>query len=698
MAHASPRAAWLVGAALIALSAPASSQNFQIPQNFGSGVYREDPASALGRYLRVITANPRDLEALTGAGRAALQVGDAQAAIGFYARAEAISPRNGRIKAGLGSALVLLNQEQAALKYFDEAVSLGVPEADVASDRGLAYDLRGSAKRAQRDYGIALKRGDDAETTRRLALSMAISGDGNGALVLLDPLLRKQDTAAWRARAFILAMNGDPAAANKAAEAVMPAATAAGFAPFFRKLPSLRPGEKAAAVHFGNFPGEGRPMRIDDLFNQAEVAARVALENTPRSPIDAGQVDASQGAFGRLAQRADGEGQLAAKLGARPPATVRTVAVSTPRPNAIFAPRTSPAPGVAASQPRAVPPATSALPSTSGYRGAAVSPSRLATVLTPVVTAPAASIPVATANAPPVSVPTIAPPAPASAASTPAPAPGFGSPVVPAPVEPRPAPVATTPASTRLADISATVQAAASAPIVQTVDLPASTAPTSEPLPAPLPAPAPAALALPPAAAGSTASGPPVLPPAGQRLGEVRQVLAATTSTAAPFETASLARTVATPPPAPQPKVEIAVAAPPPAPKPKVEIALAVPPPAPRPKVEAVTPKPAEPTPASAAPAATEGTESRVWVQVAGGADTSAFAFEWKRLKGKAPDLLSTQTAWTTPLKATNRLLVGPFGSEKDAQEFVNKLATKGISAFAWTSAKDQAIAKLASR
>ena len=122
-----------LGGALFA-SPPAAAQIVQGTPNFGSGtVYREDPATALGRYLRMVTASPRNLEALTGAGNAALQVGDAQAAIGFYARAESIAPRNGRIKAGLGSALVQLNQEAAAMRYFEEAVSLGVPEADIAS-------------------------------------------------------------------------------------------------------------------------------------------------------------------------------------------------------------------------------------------------------------------------------------------------------------------------------------------------------------------------------------------------------------------------------------------------------------------------------------------------------------------------------------------------------------------------------------
>ena len=91
-----------------------------------------DPVEALSRYLRMLAANPRDLASLTGAGRAALAVGDANAALGFYARAEEISPRNGRIKAGLASALVQMEQPRTALKLFDEAVALGVPAGEIA--------------------------------------------------------------------------------------------------------------------------------------------------------------------------------------------------------------------------------------------------------------------------------------------------------------------------------------------------------------------------------------------------------------------------------------------------------------------------------------------------------------------------------------------------------------------------------------
>lgn len=663
-----PRPGLWLGAVLAGVTAPATAQILQATPGtgFGSaGVYREDAATALGRYLRVITASPRNLDALIGAGRAALQVGDAQAAIGFYARAEQISPRNGRVKAGLGSALVLLNQEQAALRYFDDATNLGINEAEIASDRGLAHDLRGSSKRAQRDYAIALKRGADDETTRRMALSMAISGERDAAMALLDPLLRRQDTAAWRARAFILAMTGDTAGANRAAESVMPASLAAGFAPFFRKLPSLRPGEKAAAVHFGLFPGEARPMRIDDLFNQAEVAARVALENSPRSATDAGVVDRSQGALGRVAARAaDGEGQLAANLTPRVPEQ-RLAAVSTPRPNAVNIPTS-----------RAVTPPVVRQPAASTL-GRALSSVTVAPIPAPVP--PPVSVPnpvpsVAAAQSLPNSAQTVSTAGTTRvmdvAAPTSTPVPGFGNASPIAFPTPRPAPVVAEPPASRLADISSTVREIARDPVVRAAELPASSVPASSSVPI------------------GTTQGLPARP-----AGDVAAAATVTNEVARP-----VVATTVVPPPS-TPKVEVATAAiaqtPPPASRPKVE-APVVKVAASRPKVE----MPAVRAPVvNAAVADTKGGEaSRIWVQVAGGADEKAFPNEWRRLKAKAPELLTTQAAWSTPLRATNRLLVGPFETPRAAQDFVNKLAPKGITAFAWTSPDGQAIAKLAAK
>jgi hypothetical protein len=108
-------------------------------------------------------------------------------------------------------------------------------------------------------------------------------------------------------------------------------------------------------------------------------------------------------------------------------------------------------------------------------------------------------------------------------------------------------------------------------------------------------------------------------------------------------------------------------------PKAKVE-----PKPKPKPKVD----------PAKAEPA-------RHWVQVAGGADVKAFPKAWKAAVAEAPAEFRGKQAWTTPLRFTNRLLVGPFKTPAAAQDFVNAIRKKGVEAFAWTSEAGQKIEKL---
>ena len=223
---------------------------------------RGDSAEALSRYLRVLAADPDNVGALSGAGRAALDVGDVDAAMGFYARAEDRSPRDGAVKAGLAAALVQTGDARGALRFFREAIELGVPAAEIAADRGLAYDLRGDPRRAQADYQLALRTHPAAETMRRLALSQAIGGDRAAALATLDPLLRKQDVPAWRARAFALAMTGDAAGAGAGIALVMAQPQAEAMRPYLARLAGLKPADKAAAVHLGRFPRDRKAAQM----------------------------------------------------------------------------------------------------------------------------------------------------------------------------------------------------------------------------------------------------------------------------------------------------------------------------------------------------------------------------------------------------------------------------------------------------
>ncbi|WP_426265584.1 SPOR domain-containing protein [Sphingomonas sp. LHG3443-2] len=219
----------------------------------------ETPEAALARNIRLIAINPRNYDAQLAAGRAALRLGDPQAAIGFFGRAEEINAAHWAPKAGQGSALAQMGEAQAALGLFEQAQALGATQSLIALDRGLAFDLMGMQPQAQNDYRAVIAGPDQAEARRRLALSLAISGKKVEALAALDPLLAQRDAGARRARAFILALGGDVDGARQAIALMLPGSSS-GFDPFLRRLPTLNPGQKAAAVHLGIMPAEGAAL------------------------------------------------------------------------------------------------------------------------------------------------------------------------------------------------------------------------------------------------------------------------------------------------------------------------------------------------------------------------------------------------------------------------------------------------------
>src|SRR4051794_21063753 len=134
--------ALLACAGIAAMPQPASAQGSYSP-------YNETPAAALARYVRALADDPKDFQALIGAGRAALELGDTQAAAGFFARADDVNPRSPLPQAGMGAVQVAKGEARAALPYFARAQQLGAPAAMLGCDRGLAYDLLGQQAQAQ---------------------------------------------------------------------------------------------------------------------------------------------------------------------------------------------------------------------------------------------------------------------------------------------------------------------------------------------------------------------------------------------------------------------------------------------------------------------------------------------------------------------------------------------------------------------
>ncbi|MCP9222541.1 SPOR domain-containing protein [Erythrobacter sp. LQ02-29] len=243
----------------------------------------------LTRALSRLAQDTKDVTALIDAGVASLELGDTDAALGFFGRAQELSPQDARIKAGFAAAYARQQRPVEALRLFDEAERAGVAITRLAGERGLAYDLVGAGKDAQRNYHTALDLSDDPEVRRRLALSYAIGGDRTAFESTLRPLLDLQDPAAFRARAFGLAILGDGEAAVAILEAAMPRETARKLTPYLRYMPQLTAAQQAAAANLGVFPRATQIGRDDPRIASAAgsfgaAEARLRPSGAPLGP------------------------------------------------------------------------------------------------------------------------------------------------------------------------------------------------------------------------------------------------------------------------------------------------------------------------------------------------------------------------------------------------------------------------------
>jgi Flp pilus assembly protein TadD len=241
-----------------------------------------EPAGAaeLRAAMRRIAVQPSDADALADAGNAALMLGDANAALNFFTRANANRPRNGRITAGLATATVRTENPFEALRLFDEAVRLGISERTIAADRALAFDLLGNFARAQQDYQLARSASSSDDLLIRQAISLSLAGQKAEADGMLLPLLQKNNGAAWRARAFMLAARGETRESSKVASGFMDARSAEKMERYLRQMPDLTAAQQAAAIHLGHFPANniGR-----DSENVRRVAATIPAPTTVKN-------------------------------------------------------------------------------------------------------------------------------------------------------------------------------------------------------------------------------------------------------------------------------------------------------------------------------------------------------------------------------------------------------------------------------
>jgi tetratricopeptide (TPR) repeat protein len=233
-------------------------------------------AADLNQALQQLARNSRDVDALINAGNASLRLNDIDAAIGFFGRADELSPGNPRIKVGLAGAFVRSERPIEALRLFDDAERAGASTAALAEDRGLAYDLVGDPVSAQAQYASAMAVRSSDELIRRMALSQAISGDRQAFEKTLYPLMERRDFAAYRTRAFAMAILGEEDEAVAIAKAVMPREMSARMTPYLRYMQRLTKAQQAAAANLGIFPRAAQIGRDDPRIAQYSGAASSA--------------------------------------------------------------------------------------------------------------------------------------------------------------------------------------------------------------------------------------------------------------------------------------------------------------------------------------------------------------------------------------------------------------------------------------
>lgn len=601
-------------------------------------------ADRLSEQMRILGRSPNDVSALIEAGRLSGKLGDTDAAMQFLARAEKVAPNDPRIRAARGISLVAMERPGEALAMFASAERAGVSMTPYLAERGLAYDLLGRGSLAQADYRQALRAGEDDELTRRLALSLGIDGNLAESTAVLNPLLQKGDRAAWRVRAFVLAMSGDAAGADKITASMLPGFSAS-LSPFFRRLPQLAGADRAFAVHYGRLapsperladarlapplPAPVRTAQPVALASAAPVAPVTTTRTATRTPTMAErraerqrQAQAAQQAQADAARRAaDAQAQQLAQ--ARADEAARRAALAQRQ-------------QLAAQQAEQARIAEATRVEAQRVAARQAEERRLA------AEALAARDRAEQAARPPVQV--AAAPVPVTIVDRPAETPPPAAPVEVASAAP---PTATPAVSSAAATVAARTPSNDDvlARIIRNLDIPASELGVGPP-PAPV-----AASSTTLAAEAETA----------RRAAEAREATARAAEAAEAKKLAAARAATA--------------------------------------KRAAEAKRIADEKKAAAAEAAREAQAKRAdparhWVQIAGGANVAGLPAAWGIMAGKAPALKGRQ-AWTTPLRATNRLLTGPFKSDAEAQDFVNTLRKSGVQAFTFTSEAGQKVARV---
>ncbi|MBT4005746.1 MAG: tetratricopeptide repeat protein [Rhodospirillales bacterium] len=150
-----------------------------------------DPYSAINVYKRAHAADPENGAILVELAETLAAAGAYDEARNIMAKAVRIEPTNTRAIRGFANILISMGEPALAIPYFEEAITIHA-QAATHNGHGVALDQINKPAEAKAAYraGLSLAPGN-ASLKGNLALSLALTGDHDGAIALLSKMVRQ---------------------------------------------------------------------------------------------------------------------------------------------------------------------------------------------------------------------------------------------------------------------------------------------------------------------------------------------------------------------------------------------------------------------------------------------------------------------------------------------------------------------------
>lgn len=236
---------------------------------------------AASLYRRAYDADPQRARPLVSLGQVLMEMQAPEQASEAFSAALVIEPQNVDALRGMGTAQLALRRPEEAIPPLKQALAISANDFRVLNALGVAFDLTGDRGGAHQFYRTGLKLApDNAPLRSNYALSLALSGDSEGALETIQPLAGRPIATAQQRQtmALVYGLAGQQAEAERLARMDLDEAT---VAENMQRIAALR-GDAAGGPELARQP-EGESTGGESTGGEATVVAAVLSEPLPES-------------------------------------------------------------------------------------------------------------------------------------------------------------------------------------------------------------------------------------------------------------------------------------------------------------------------------------------------------------------------------------------------------------------------------